>query len=282
MDQESNFSNKDNEDLWHSSQENILREWAEKARYYAWMNHKTSTHYSKLNNFLTVPLIVLSTLSGSANFALIGGGDEDECDDNLLYDTIFPFIIGIMSMITAVLSSLLKFLKTAELADKHEDIHKQYNKFVRNICLDLSLPPEQRKKPIALCNYYRQEFDRLMNDNPSIPNHIIAELNTKFPTAKYKPDIANTTQKISIYGRKKRLEDIQTSFQKVRLFYKWLATVKNNKRPSLISIPSSNYTETPNKSYNETPKKKRGSFSSMFKNVKFVKNETFQENDENI
>lgn len=265
------------DDIWHSSQENILREWAERARYYSWMNHKTSTHYSRLNNLLTVPLIVLSTLSGSANFALIGGGDDEEqCKSGMLYDVVFPLIIGIMSLFTAVLSSLLKFLKTAELADKHEDIHKQFNKFVRNICLDLSLPPNLRKKPITLCNYYRQEFDRLMNDNPSIPEHVIAELNMKFPAAKHKPDIANIAQKISIYGRKKQLEDILYSFQKVRLFYKWLATVKDQS-PTPIKLETYR-----NNSLEKKKRRRQSSILSLSSDVELTTNEIFEQNDENV
>lgn len=201
---------------WYDEHENLLKEWAEKGRFYSWMHHKTSVDYNRLNSYLTFPLIIISTVNGSANFTLVGNKSS-----NFLYSTMFPLIIGTMSIITAVLSSSTKFLKTAELKEKHMLFYRQFNILVRNICLELSLPRKQRKPPSEILNINRHEFDRLVNDAPNIPEHIIVEFNKRFPCTKNKPEIANVFDKINIHGRNKDLKDKETFFKIMRQFKNW-------------------------------------------------------------
>lgn len=209
---------------WCGEHENLLKEWAEKARFYSWMHHTTSSDYGKLNNMLTIPMIIISIVDGSANFTMVGNSKT-----TFVYTTLFPIMLGTLSIITGILSALTKYLKTAELTEKHELFYRQFNVLVRNISQELSLPPNQRKIPSEALNMSRYEFDRLVNEAPLIPEHVIAEFNKRFPYKKNKPEIANTFSKIVIHGRelnyKKRLDE----FQRIRLFYKWKAAkyIKN-------------------------------------------------------
>nr|QOI90523.1 hypothetical protein HWQ62_00388 [Pyramimonas orientalis virus] len=201
---------------WHDEHEDLLKEWAEKGRYYSWMHHKTSVDYARLNNILTLPLILISTMSGSANFSLVG-----KSHNTFIFTTLLPFVIGSMGITTAILSSLTKFLKTAELTEKHTMFYRQFNILVRNICLELSLPKEQRKKPSDTLNFNRRELDRLVNEAPNIPEHIVVEFNKRFPLNRNKPEIANVFEKVRIYGRTKELIDKERMLKKLRHFYKW-------------------------------------------------------------
>jgi len=203
---------------WVNENEDLLKEWAEKGRYYAWMHNKASNDYSRLNNALTMPLIIVSTLTGSASFSQVGTHKT-----SFFLTTIFPFVIGAMSISTALLSSLTKFLKTSELTEKHNMFYRQYNILVRNICLELSLPPSQRKNPADTLNINRHEFDRLVNEAPNIPEHVIIEFNKKFPCKKNKPEIASSFEKITIFGRHKHLKEKEDTFRKIRNFYRWRA-----------------------------------------------------------
>lgn len=203
---------------WCHEHENLLKEWAEKARFYSWMHHATSSDYGKLNNMLTIPMIIISIVDGSANFTMVGNSQT-----TFVYTTLFPIMLGTLSIITGILSALTKYLKTAELTEKHELFYRQFNVLVRNISQELSLPPNQRKIPSEALNMSRYEFDRLVNEAPLIPEHVVAEFNKRFPYKKNKPEIANTFNKIAIFGRdmnyRKRLDE----FQRIRLFYKWKA-----------------------------------------------------------
>lgn len=207
---------------WYDEHENLLKEWAEKARFYSWMHHKTSIAYSRLNNMLTLPLIIISTINGSANFTMVGNKTG-----NVFYTTIFPMIIGTMGISTAILSSLTKFYKTAELTEKHIMFYRHFNILVRNICLELSMPRTQRKTPSEILNVNRHEFDRLVSEAPNIPEHIIVEFNKRFPCTKNKPEIANVFDKITIHGRDQNLKDREHYFKTIRKFKQWRTSMVN-------------------------------------------------------
>lgn len=225
---------------WVNEHEDILKEWTEKARFNAWMHNKTSAHYAYMNNKLTFPLIICSTLTASANFTLVGNSDK-----TFLYTTIIPLTIGVMSITSAVLSSLIKFLKTGELSEKHQEMFRKYNNFVRNVSLELSLPRTQRKIPYEICNMYRSDFERLNNDSPGIPESIIKLFNQKFKYDKNKPEIANVFNKIQIHGRNANLQSIEDRFKTIRNFYKWVAfvSIKKNRLNSYLrkSFSDSDY-----------------------------------------
>ena len=54
---------------WTPEHEQILIEWADKAMCYRWLHSKANAMYSTLNSWYTIPVIVISTLTGTANFA---------------------------------------------------------------------------------------------------------------------------------------------------------------------------------------------------------------------
>ena len=206
---------------WCDEHEDLLKEWAEKARFYSWLHHATSAEYGKLNNMLTIPMMILSIIDGSANFTMVG-----KTSNSFLYITIFPIMLGSFSIITAVLSAMTKYLKTAELTEKHELFYRQFNVLVRNITQELSIPPDQRKVPSEALNMNRYEFDRLENEAPRIPEHVVAEFNKRFPYKKNKPEIANAFSKIRIHGREQTIK-------------------KLHQRDTRISIGDLHFVETP-------------------------------------
>tara|TARA_Y100000389_G_scaffold125185_1_gene122538 strand:+ start:2301 stop:3053 length:753 start_codon:yes stop_codon:yes gene_type:complete len=206
---------------WCEENENLLSEWAEKAKFYAWMHHRTSEHYFRLNNKLSLPLIIMGTISGSANFTLVGNTTS-----SFIFSTLIPLIIGFLNLCTVVLSASTKFLKCAELSENHAEFYRHYTKLVRNICLELSIPPTQRKPAFEICNIFRNEFDKLIGESPNIPQYIIVEFNTKFPYKKNKPEIASGFERINIYGRKKHIKSLEDKFISIRNFYRWIYYVK--------------------------------------------------------
>ncbi len=55
---------------WTGEQESLLAEWAEKAACYRWLHSRAEKYYRFRNYLFTIPVIVLSTLTGTANFAM--------------------------------------------------------------------------------------------------------------------------------------------------------------------------------------------------------------------
>jgi hypothetical protein len=203
------------EKTWTIVQENLLKDWAEKARYYSWMHNKTHQYYSQLDSRLTIPLICVSTISGSANFTMVG--NQSSSTFNLV---VFPLSMGILSMVAAILSATGKYMKSSELAAKHLLYHKNYNALFRNISLELSISPDQRRYAYLSMNEYRNDMDRLMAESPTIPDSVITQFNLSFPYVRNKPEIAHNFEKIIIYGRLELLKSKEEMMRKVRTFYK--------------------------------------------------------------
>ena len=55
---------------WENHHETIFVDWADKAACYKWMHNKSYLKYSSKRNMFTIPVIIMSTLTGTANFAL--------------------------------------------------------------------------------------------------------------------------------------------------------------------------------------------------------------------
>ena len=57
-------------EVWTSEQENLLASWSERASGYRWLHSRSEKLYRKRNYAFTIPVIILSTLTGTANFAM--------------------------------------------------------------------------------------------------------------------------------------------------------------------------------------------------------------------
>ena len=55
---------------WTSELENLVADWADRAQCYRWMHDKTSRVYASYNQYMMIPVIILSTLTGTANFGI--------------------------------------------------------------------------------------------------------------------------------------------------------------------------------------------------------------------
>lgn len=201
---------------WLPEHEDLLQNWGEKIRYYAWMHYRSAAIYSRLHNMLTFPLIVVSAFTASANFTMIGNEKKDT-----ITMFVIPLSVGCGGLITAILSALTKLIQTAEMTTMHTESHRNFNKLMRTVTMELGLPPNQRKPPYEACTIVRTEFDRLIIEAPDIPESVIEEFNTKFPSAINKPEEACDFEEIPIYGRDAVMKERVDAFTKIRLFYKW-------------------------------------------------------------
>ena len=55
--------------IWHKQQEDILKDWAEMAASYRWLHSRSYNEFKKQNMYFALPVIIISTITGTANFA---------------------------------------------------------------------------------------------------------------------------------------------------------------------------------------------------------------------
>ena len=92
---------------WEQHHENIFIDWADKASCYKWLHTKSNIKYSKKRNMYTIPVIVLSTLTGTANFALERVPLE--------YRSECSIIIGSVNILAGIITTVSQFFKINEL-----------------------------------------------------------------------------------------------------------------------------------------------------------------------
>jgi hypothetical protein len=162
-----------NNDLgWAPEHEEILIEWADKAMCYRWLHSKSNALYSYLNALYTIPVIIISTLTGTANFAQQRVPEQ--------YQAFFMMTVGGFNLLGGIVTTIQQFLKITQLNEAHRVSSIAWDKFYRNIKIELAKHPSERIEVKQMVKMSKEEFDRLMETSPNIPEKIISEFKKKF------------------------------------------------------------------------------------------------------
>lgn len=186
---------------WKEEQEDILKEWAEKAMCYRWLHHRSHMKYRKKNMLYTIPVIVISTLTGTANFAL------DRFDE--ASRQIAVMIIGGLNLTAGIISTVAQFLKISEINEGHRVASIAWDKFYRNVKLELSKSPKDRRHPGEMLKLSKEEYDRLIETSPMIQEDVIRQFKRSFNLKELKnedirlPEILDELESVNRYDRSK-------------------------------------------------------------------------------
>lgn len=192
-----NFANNKNEPSesqyneniqWTPEHEKILIEWADKAMCYRWLHSKANIMYSRLNAWYTIPVIVISTLTGTANFA------QERVP--LEYQNYYVMAVGAFNILAGIITTIQQFLKITQLNESHRVSGIAWDKFYRNIKIEISKHPQERIHVEHMIKMCKEEFDRLIETSPIIPDKIIAQFKSNFSNVEddeiIKPEICDT------------------------------------------------------------------------------------------
>jgi hypothetical protein len=169
---------------WTVEHELILAEWADKAMCYRWLHSKSNSMYSRLNTLYTIPVIVISTLTGTGNFAQ---GRVPEA-----YQSMFVMIIGSLNILAGIVTTIQQFLKVTQLNEAHRVSSISWDKYYRNIRIELAKHPKERIYVKHMIKTSKDEYDRLMDTSPPIPDKIVKSFKAKFgEDAMMKPEICD-------------------------------------------------------------------------------------------
>jgi len=157
---------------WTPDHETILIEWADKAMCYRWLHTHAFSMYSTLNAWYTVPVIIISTLTGTANFAQ----DRVPAD----YQGIFVMFVGAFNILAGIITTIQQFLKITQLNESHRVSSIAWDKFYRNIKIELAKHPNERIQVTQMIKMSKEEYDRLMETSPNIPDKIVALFKSSF------------------------------------------------------------------------------------------------------
>ena len=214
------------EQEWKREHEIILVEWADKAMCYRWLHTRSHQAYSKTNAWFTIPVIIMSTLTGTANFA------QDRFSED-----IKPYAqmgIGTVNIFAGILTTIAQFLKIGELNEAHRVSSISWDKFYRNIKVELAKSRNERTNVAHMIKLCKEEFDRLMETSPSINEKIIKLFNKTFPTTK--STVVEDINKDITRPDIKRPEICDELISTAEIVFITPETDKNAKRASLIEL----------------------------------------------
>jgi hypothetical protein len=167
-----NTLNATNNIEWTSEHEQILVEWADKAMCYRWLHTKSHAMFSNLNAWYTIPVIVISTLTGTANFA------QERVP--IGFQGYFVMIVGAFNILAGIITTIQQFLKITQLNEAHRVSSIAWDKFYRNIKIELAKHPIERIDVKQMVKMSKEEFDRLMETSPSVPENIVSNFKKNF------------------------------------------------------------------------------------------------------
>lgn len=166
---------------WSPEIEDLLSQWGEVALCYQYLHNFSQRKYKKKYHHFQIPIIVLSTLTGTANFATESYVPED-------YKQGFSAFVGSLNLFCGILGTLLSFLRYSEIYEGHRISALSWSKLGRAIEIELSLHDLKRKNCRDFLKVCRSEYDNLLESSPNIDLDIINMFNKKF-NDKY-PDVS--------------------------------------------------------------------------------------------
>jgi hypothetical protein len=88
--------------------------------------------------------------------------------------------VGAINIAGGIISTIQQFLKITQLNEAHRVSSISWDKFYRNIKIELTKHPNERIAVSHMLKMSKEEFDRLMETSPVIPDKIIAAFKTSF------------------------------------------------------------------------------------------------------
>lgn len=186
---------------WQEEHEKILIDWADKAMCYRWLHAQAHQKYASLTRWYTIPVIIISTITGTANFA------QDRFPKE--WANIAVMSIGSLSILAGIITTIRQFLQIGELNEAHRVSAIAWDKFYRNTRVELAKSPKDRIPVVQMIKLSKEEFDRLMESSPTIQNDIISKFNNTFKNSPqfekiHKPEICDeliTTEMVRYNGK---------------------------------------------------------------------------------
>ena len=160
--------------IWHEKHQEVLKNWGESAACYRYMHFKAYEYYKRTNMLFTLPIIVIGTVTGTANFAQTTFPRSAQ--------PYVPSAIGALNLISAIMTTVAQFLKVAELMESHRVSYINYGKLARSINLEINLPYSERAHHGAsMIDVCGSEYDRLIEQCPPVPHRIMKLFLKTFP-----------------------------------------------------------------------------------------------------
>jgi hypothetical protein len=180
---------------WNLGLERVVKKEGEQAESMYVLHHNAYKTANRFQDCIMIPSIILQTITGFLSAS----------------DLVNPMILGSISILTGILSTLISYYKFSAKAEGHRVVALLYFKIYKLVEVELSLPVEQRMSASKLLSDVRKKISHIQEISPEIPDSVINSYKTKFKDiSSAKPLIANGIDEIQVYEGKRIVESISS------------------------------------------------------------------------
>jgi hypothetical protein len=148
---------------WTEQSESLLRTWLRRARYSQDSNYAQGHVYLRANYFLAVPVIVITTVLGTAAFASL---------QTQVASLGVKLSVGVLSIVAAVLAALQTHFKYSQRAEKLKNLGARYGDIRREIEEVLSLPVADSSAASKILDDIRKKFDAVASEGDLVSSRV--------------------------------------------------------------------------------------------------------------
>jgi hypothetical protein len=179
---------------WSTALEEYFASTGEKAHCLSYLHKRSEMLYSQRRTWIDLPVIVLSSVVG---FLSVGSSTMFEGSEMAA-----SVGLGVGSLMVSVLQTVNTYFGWAKRAEGHRIASIQYARLYRFLNIEMNLPRNERSTPHDLLKNTQEQYDRLVEISPLLPQREIDEFKRKFAkeTEISKPEEANGLEKIVIYN----------------------------------------------------------------------------------
>ena len=158
------------ETRWDTSTEELLRSYCDEAQTREALHREAYYKFSNKNTCFSLPVIVLSALSGSLQFLSKG---YPEIEAHIITGTAG------LSIVVSIISSVSSYLKLGEMKSKHETAQISWQAFHNTLKHELSLRRTIRQPATEFLSATKTSYDRLFEISPIIEQELITKTKKK-------------------------------------------------------------------------------------------------------
>ncbi len=220
---------------WTLKLEQYFSSTGERAHCLAWAHQRAEMLYSIRRTFIDLPVIVLSSVTGflSVGSSSMFKGQEMQAS----------MALGGVSLFVSILNTMGSYFGWSRLAEAHRISAIHYSKLYRFISVEMALPREERASPSEFLKYTKEQYDRLSEISPLLPDLIIKEFKDKFTKESLEhisvPEQMNGLEAIKVYCEKDLETDLEVDLNTKRIEKTY------NKQARNISSSNSSHSGTP-------------------------------------
>lgn len=152
--------------MYNHHHENLLKKWSSSSKTFSLMHSLASQYYTKINNILGIPTILIGAVTASSIFS-----SASSLDDSAVYRN---YINGFLALTVTALSGISKFLGVNEKIVKHTTASFKNTKISMDIDTLLSISRSERtENPTVFINKIKTSLLEIREHAPDIPPSIL-------------------------------------------------------------------------------------------------------------